>query len=126
MARLIDADKLIKEITIAQETLQTSDDKQWERNKKYFKGLAWAHKIVLEQPTIEGEPVMHAQWVDNHCTACGMTPIDDMLYEPLNITPPVLEYFMRRCPFCGAKMDKKSPENHKKYQEEETNKKAFK
>ena len=36
----------------------------------------------------------------------------------------VLEY--KRCPICGAKMDKKPPENHKKYQEEETNKKAFK
>ena len=30
------------------------------------------------------------------------------------------------CPNCGAKIDKKSLENHKKYQEEETNKKAFK
>ena len=89
-------------------------------------GVMMAIRKVKDAPTIEAEPVRHAQWVDNHCTACGMTPIDDMLYEPLNITPPVLEYFMRRCPFCGAKMDKKSPENHKKYQEEETNKKAFK
>ena len=75
MAKLIDADKLIKEITIAQETLQTSDDKQWERNKKYFKGLAWAHKIVLEQPTIEAEPVRHGEWLHlehmkYRCSAC--------------------------------------------------------
>lgn len=75
------------------------------------------------QPTIESESVRHGEWIDTgieeldliysgyKCSQCGFILCGNQT---------------KYCPGCGAKMDKKSPENHKKYQEEETNKKAFK
>ena len=50
--RLIDADKLFEEIDQAQESLITNDDKMWNLNKPYFKGLAWARGLINESPTI--------------------------------------------------------------------------
>lgn len=50
--RLIDANALAVAISAAQNTLTSSDDKQWERDKKYFKGLAWTQRLVREAPTI--------------------------------------------------------------------------
>ena len=44
------------------------------------------------------------EWVNNHCTKCGMTPIDEEIWEMLDITPPKEEVFMDYCPNCGAKM----------------------
>ena len=34
----------------AQESLESNDDKTWEMNKKYYKGLAWALRLVLDAP----------------------------------------------------------------------------
>lgn len=53
MARYIDADELEKAIDDAQTSLQTNNDKTWEINKPYFKGLAWARALVIEQPTAD-------------------------------------------------------------------------
>lgn len=47
---------------------------------------------------IEGE------WVDNHCTACGMSPIGDEAWTNIGLTPPRFDFFMSYCPSCGAKM----------------------
>ena len=71
---------------------------------------------------IEAEPVRHGEWLHlehmkYRCSAC-----ERACYVSMIMNEPSFEY----CPHCGARMDKKSPENHKKYQEEETNKKAFK
>lgn len=50
--RLIDADAVLKEIIYAQKSLESNNDSRWEMNKPYFKGLAWAHRIVLDIPTV--------------------------------------------------------------------------
>jgi ribosomal protein S27AE len=44
------------------------------------------------------------EWVDNHCTKCGITPIGDETWTDYGVTPPRFELFMRFCPHCGAKM----------------------
>lgn len=45
-----------------------------------------------------------AEWVDNHCTACGMTPIGEETWTRHGDTLPKFEYFMSFCPNCGASM----------------------
>ena len=50
-------------------------------------------------------PVVHAEWKDNHCTACGMMPMGDEMWDHCDFEPPKFEYFMDYCPSCGAKMD---------------------
>ena len=51
------------------------------------------------------EPVLHARWVDNHCTACGMMPMGDEMWKHLDLEPPLFERFMDYCPSCGCRMD---------------------
>lgn len=46
--------------------------------------------ILRRQPSADVAPVVHARWVDDHCTACGYG------VNPWNNTP--------HCPRCGAKM----------------------
>lgn len=96
--RYIDADELEKAIDDAQTSLQTNNDKMWEINKPYFKGLAWARALVIEQPTADVVEVVHGWWVTRKsihneefyvCSVCG-TANDDI---------------WRYCPNCGAKMD---------------------
>ena len=53
MEDLISRSKLIEEIKKAQESLESNDDKTWEMNKKYYKGLAWALRLILDAPAIE-------------------------------------------------------------------------
>lgn len=48
MKDLIDRTELLKKIKEAQDSLMSDDDKTWERNKKYYKGLAWAYRLTLE------------------------------------------------------------------------------
>ena len=47
---------------------------------------------------------VEGEWVDNHCTVCGMTPIGEETWTRHGDTPPKFEYFMSYCPCCGAKM----------------------
>lgn len=44
------------------------------------------------------------EWVDNHCTNCGMTPIGEETWTRHGETPPRFELFMSFCPNCGSKM----------------------
>ena len=53
MARYIDADLLEKAIDEAQTSLETNDDKMWETNKPYYKGLCWARRLLNDQPTAD-------------------------------------------------------------------------
>ena len=53
MARYIDADKLTKKIDEAQTSLESNVDRVWNRNKPFYKGLAWARGLVNEQPTAD-------------------------------------------------------------------------
>ena len=43
-------------------------------------------------------PVRHGWWVDNHCTACGMMPMGDEMWEICDFEPPRFEKFMDYCP----------------------------
>lgn len=95
----------------------------------YFDAPYWYERIcddlryeIEELKTFNYKRRKHGQWQHlehnkYRCTACERAS-----YVETVVGFPSYEY----CPNCGAKMDKKSPENHKKYQEEETNKKAFK
>lgn len=58
MGRLIDADALVKQISEAQTSLETNNDRMWETNKKYHKGLAWAHRLTLDAPTVNAVEVV--------------------------------------------------------------------
>lgn len=49
---LISRQKVVEEIKKAQENLQSDNDKTWEMNKKYYKGLAWALRIILDTPSM--------------------------------------------------------------------------
>ena len=114
MARLIDADDLLKKAEMREHKLNGL------RSAVHMCIAKWD---VENAPTIDAEPVRHAEWTDTgieeldliysgyKCSQCGFILCGD---------------HTKYCPGCGSKMDKKSPENHKKYQEEETNKKSFK
>lgn len=69
------------------------------------------YHLSMFAPTIDAVPVVHARWVDNHCTACGMQPMGDELWEHLDGAPPRMEFFMSYCPCCGAKMDVEEEED---------------
>ena len=62
-------------------------------------------KILNQFPSADVAPVRHGRWVDNHCTACGMMPMGDEMWELCDFEPPRFEKFMDYCPNCGAKMD---------------------
>ena len=56
-------------------------------------------------PVADVAAVRHGRWIDNHCTACGMMPMGDEMWELCDFEPPRFEKFMDYCPNCGAKMD---------------------
>ena len=60
---------------------------------------------IVAMPPADVMPVRHGRWVDNHCTACGMMPMGDEMWELCDFEPPRFEKFMDYCPNCGAKMD---------------------
>lgn len=51
--------------------------------------------------------VKHGEWIDNHCTVCGKTPLGEELWEHLGFCPPNFAFCMDYCPCCNAKMDLK-------------------
>lgn len=55
--RLINANVALEEIFKAQSTLISNDDNTWEKNKKYYKGLALANRIIMDTPTIDAVEV---------------------------------------------------------------------
>jgi hypothetical protein len=56
-------------------------------------------------PAADVVEVRHARWKDNHCTACGMMPMGEEMWDSCEFAPPKFEFFMDFCPCCGAKMD---------------------
>lgn len=60
---------------------------------------------IDSEPAADVAPVRHGRWVDNHCTACGMTPMGDEMWKNYDCEPPLFERFMDYCPCCGAKME---------------------
>ena len=71
----------------------------------FDRGLDRAQRAILDAPAADVATVRHAKWVDNHCTACGMMPMGDEMWELCDFEPPRFEKFMDYCPNCGAKMD---------------------
>ncbi|MBO5837251.1 MAG: hypothetical protein J6Q92_05090 [Oscillospiraceae bacterium] len=71
------------------------------------------HKIVCSKYIATGgvkscehhKEERKGRWEDNHCTACGMMPMGEELWEHLDCDPPRMEYFMDYCPTCGADME---------------------
>lgn len=61
--------------------------------------------IIETAPAADVVEVRHARWKDNHCTACGMMPMGEEMWDSCEFAPPKFEFFMDFCPCCGAKMD---------------------
>ena len=115
MARYIDADELEKAIDDAQTSLQTNNDKMWEINKPYFKGLAWARALVIEQPTADVVEVKHGEWIKHKRNIPKMKEFHD---KGMGLHMNVKSIFWtcsccsqwgnahdKYCCVCGAKMD---------------------
>jgi hypothetical protein len=81
---------------------------------KGLKNGWWSHsvqikdnflRLIEKSPAADVAPVVHARWKDNHCTACGMMPMGEELWDSCEFAPPKFEFFMDYCPHCGARMD---------------------
>lgn len=107
----IERKALVEEIRKAQRRLESCDDIKWERNKPYFKGLAWAHRIVLDAPAADVVEVKHGEWIPSpdginpiKCRRCGTVAPYRMELDfshDIGLYP----YKSNYCPHCGAKMD---------------------
>ena len=73
----------------------------------HFEVCAYAsHDLpICDSFSTDVATVRHGRWIDNHCTACGMMPMGDEMWELCDFEPPRFEKFMDYCPNCGAKMD---------------------
>ena len=114
MARYIDAELLEKAIDEAQTSLETNDDKMWEINKPYYKGLCWARGLLNDQPTADVVEVKRGCWKDrynnkyyNHLYACSVCNKEALCEHYTNELGQikVRQALTPLCPHCGAKMD---------------------
>ena len=103
MNRYIDADKLLKNEIVRCQCVPWVGS-----GDNNYKDL---DDVLNDAPTADVVEVRHGRWVDNHCSLCGITSIDDRLYKSLDICPPKCDYYMKYCPECGAKMDGERNEN---------------
>lgn len=86
MSRFIDADKGLR----SKIQLETGCN------------FATADRIVKSRPTVDVKPVVHARWVDDHCSNCGCDVpayIIDWKWQK--------DMDAKFCPMCGAQMDEK-------------------
>ena len=108
MARLIDADKLKEQISVAINSMVAGDETEEELK---LLGLikATLDAAVALAPTVEAEPVQHGYWIpvdggdscdEWDCSACDsrMTFMCEKDYDDMREEFP-------RCPKCGAYMD---------------------
>lgn len=102
MDDMISRAKLVQKIKEAQDSLMSNDDKTWEMNKNYFKGLSWAHRLTLDAQPEDAEPVRHGRWI---CAPGEMVAL--VCSECGQVMPFVPEYLPGTPPYCncGAKMD---------------------
>lgn len=110
MARLIDADALVKGIETAGKTVLFYGQQE---RRMYAEKVGFALRHIEAAPTIEAEAVRHAEWVfdenaDNHrCSLCGTEALGDPNMVGWDYIMTVASEF---CPRCGAKMDVKDRE----------------
>lgn len=100
MPRYIDADALVEEIRKAQISLETNNDALWNINQKYYKGLAWAHRLTLDAPIADVREVKNGERKEIR-NAYG--ELEGWLCE-CGRESKIKENY---CPNCGAKMDRK-------------------
>lgn len=103
--RLIDADAAIKKLQ--KYVTEMESDIYYGSNLGIPKDCIC--EAIEEVPTIEAEPVVHAHWImekdyedgkaDYKCSNCEF---DDTFFKDIP------ERFYKRCPHCGAKMDKEA------------------
>lgn len=112
MAEYIEREALLTQIKEAQASLESGIDAIWEMNRKYFKGLAWAHRLILDASAVDVAPVVHGRWEESmvsapdyfglvfgwKCSECGYNFEDRSKHRKKPI-------FMKFCPNCGARMD---------------------
>ena len=76
----IERGALEKEIDKAQELLKNQHPRLWYVNKKYFQGLAWARRLLLDAPATDVVEVRRGEWIRDeqsyfyhryNCSACG-------------------------------------------------------
>lgn len=108
MPRYIDADKLLDRV---------SDVSAYYEEGREVKDEIVT--IITDFPAADVEEVRHGEWEDDaddvywgnyivkkHCSECGYTPTFDRETELFDLT--------KRCPNCGAKMDRKENGDAKK------------
>lgn len=103
MAEYIDRIELLNKIEAAQNSLMSDNDAMWEMNQKYYKGLAWAHRIIDDSPVVVA-PVVSARWAHLSgdewcCTHCG-----EVIHTEGSWEKPDKKF----CYECGAKMDQEA------------------
>lgn len=90
MARLIDADEIMKALSIFNDTTNG--------NSHFLNGIETAKELIEDAPT--ADPVLHAEWLYDRpghwfCSNC-------------HLTEGWASKWMKYCPQCGAKMDKEN------------------
>lgn len=103
MARYIDADKLTKKIDEAQTSLESNVDRVWNRNKPFYKGLAWARGLVNEQPTADVVEVVRCK----DCKYCNeYQKFNFERYLGCNTNGEIYEVEPNHFCSCGEKKEK--------------------
>ena len=112
MAEYIKREDVIQNIVKAQESLETNIDKEWTKNKPYFKGLAWANRIVLDTLDADVIEVKYGKWLphdmEQNVDSYVNVYYNIMTYKPINYRCNLcgrIEEFKEPYCNCGAKMD---------------------
>mgnify|MGYP003418388711 CR=1 FL=1 len=73
---------------------------------QHYKDLEEQGRLIIghKDPVGEQGPEGKGQWIDNHCSVCGMTPLGEEIWTHLDLDPPRFENYMNYCPNCGAKL----------------------
>lgn len=67
MSKYIDADDLLEKIKEAQTSLVSDNDAIWQLNQKYYKGLAWANRLVQDATAVDAVEVVPGYHVGDVC-----------------------------------------------------------
>jgi hypothetical protein len=99
----IEREALEKQIDEAQNKLISNDDRIWNMNRKYFKGLAWARRLLLDAPTADVVEVRRGEW-KRYMTGNGWDYWEDLICPFCEKKHEKPRFKMNFCPNCGADM----------------------